>query len=183
MANAAKDEHPKCQKGQLLFKPEEWHVPENMLDSNSESEVKDLNCECKRIIQYFEELFDPDFNSKLPTNEKMDEIIGQYKHARVNCPQCSALDDQHAPTCSCEGYEKHRANVLRCRHDNMLQYFSGYNIPSTELEWYYQRDRCPSCKERRKKKILCYRKWTKDGRTFRIQDYVPNSYDRFQYWI
>ena len=79
-------------------------------------------------------------------------------------------------------FEKHRANVLRCRHDNRFQYYNGDCIPSTELEWYYQRDRCYDCKERRKKRVLCYRKWTKDGQTFRIQDYIPNSYDRYPYW-
>ena len=68
-------------------------------------------------------------------------------------------------------------------HTLILFYYNGDKIPSTEMEWYYQRDRCNGCTERRKKKVLCYRKWTKDGSTFRIQDYLPNSYDRYQYWF
>ncbi len=84
MANAAEEEVPKCKEVSLLFKPEEWHVPENILDSNSEPESKDEICECKRVIKYFEELFGPDLNSQLPKNEKMDEMISKYKLARAD---------------------------------------------------------------------------------------------------
>jgi len=181
MANAAKDEHPKCKVGPLLFKPEDWHVPENMLDSNSESKLKVLNCECKQVINEFEHLFDPDKNCQVPTNDKMDEMIRKYQEARAKCTECSGLDEQREQSCTCDRFEKLRANVLRCSH-GVDQYYHAYNIPSTELEWYYQRDRCRACKERRKKRFLCYRKWTKEGRTFRIQDYIPNSCDRYQYW-
>jgi len=182
MATVAKEELPKCKEVSLLFKPEEWHVPENFFHSKSESQSKDQICECKRVIKNFEELFDPDLNSQLPTNDKMDEMICQYKHAREHCTLCSTLDAPNRQSCTCERFEKHRTNVLRCRKGNIEQYYNGDNIPSTEMEWYYQRDRCNGCMERRKKKVLCYRKWTKDGQTFRIQDYLPNSYDRYQYW-
>ena len=129
----------------------------------------------------FEDLFDPEISPELPTNEKMDEMILQYQEARDHCTICPALEEPNEEGCTCEKFERFRADVLRCSQHPLIEYYLAENIPSTELEWYYQRDRCLSCKERRKKKVLCYRKWTKEGRTFRIADYLPNSYDRYPY--
>ena len=92
MTNAAKDELPKPKDGPLLFKPEEWHVSENFFHSKSESESKDQICECKQVLKNFEELFDPSLKTQLPSNDKMDETICQYKQVREHCTLCSALD-------------------------------------------------------------------------------------------
>jgi len=157
---------------------------EQLLDeSESESEEEDpiVICDCKRLTMEYEDVFDPDLSRELPSNEKMDEMILQYQDARDHCTICPALEEPNEAGCTCEKFERFRADVLRCQHYYIIEYYSAENIPSTELEWYYQRDRCQGCKERRKKKVLCYRKWTKDGRTFRIADYLPNSYDRYRY--
>ena len=179
---SAEEAIPKGQEATKTYKPENLLKTENSIETCSKRSENKALCECKRVMVDYEDLFDPDINSQLPTNEKMDEMISQYQHVRANCSQCSARDEKAELSCTCEHFEKHRANVLRCRHDNILPYYNGDYIPSTELEWYYQRDRCHACKERRKKRVLCYRKWTKDGQPFRIQDYIPNSYDRYPYW-
>ena len=154
--------------------------PENA-DSESEAEGDPEVCNCEHVIKEYEDLFDPDLNPELPTNEIMDEMFLKYQQARDLCTKCPASDEENEEGCSCEKFEIIRANVLRRRNAYIIEYYSPDYIPSTELEWYYRRDRCRGCKERRKKKVLCYRKWTKDGRTFRISDYLPNSYDRYPY--
>ena len=155
--------------------------PPDNAESESEGECDPEVCDCNRVITEYEDLFDPDLNPELPTNEKMDEMFLKYQKARDLCSQCPSFDEENEEGCSCERFEKIRANVLRSRNVYIIEYYSADYIPSTELEWYYRRDGCRGCKERRKKKVLCYRKWTKDGRTFLISDYLPNSYDRYPY--
>ena len=158
-------------------------IEQPLEEPESESEAEDpiVICDCKRLTMSYEDLFDEEISPELPTNEKLDEIILQYQEARDHCTICPALEEPNEDGCTCEKFERFRADVLRCRQDYIIVYYFAENIPSTELEWYYQRDRCLCCKERRKKKVLCYRKWSKDGRTFRIADYLPNSYDRYPY--
>ena len=171
-----------------LILAEDLHPSADFLEAldETESETKEENiieaCECKRLIKKYEDLFDPQISPELPTNDKMDVMKQQYQEARDRCTICPAIEEQNEEGCTCEKSEIHRADVLRREKYPKCFYFYAENIPSTELEWYYQRDRCSACKVRRKKKVLCYRKWTKEERTFRIADYLPGSYDRYHYF-
>ncbi len=79
------------------------HPPDNA-ESESEGACDPEVCGCKQIIKDYEDLFDPDLNPELPTNEKMDEMFLKYELARDLCTKCPAFDEENEEACSCERF-------------------------------------------------------------------------------
>ena len=74
--------------------------PTENAESESEGEADPEVCDCKRVIKDYEDLFDPDLNPELPTNEKMDEMFLKYQQARDLCTKCPVFDEENEEACS-----------------------------------------------------------------------------------
>ncbi len=101
---AAYEVSPKVQDATKIYKPENLLKTEPSTEALSERCQNKPFCECKRVMAEYEDLFNPDLNSQLLTNKKMDMMIKKYQDTRAFGTNCSGLDEQSELCCTCERF-------------------------------------------------------------------------------